>query len=320
MSRRPASILMAVLLLVAPAVPARSDTITLKARPVPLDARTPERTRVGRLEYHGGLVLTSPDQRLGGLSGLLIAADGDHLIAISDRGYRLDGRLVVAGAGWLVGVADATIEDLRGPKGGSLVGTPGGDAEDVTAAGDGGIVVAFESRPRLWIYPASGGPPMPVRSPPGLERAPRNAGIETLTRLPDGRLLALGLETKHGNVGWVEQGAGTGSWSILTWRTSLGFVPTGAAVVPGSGEVLVLERRTLPPAARIRLVPGGDIVPGALLDGAEIAHFDGSLTYDNMEGIATHRSADGETLVYLVSDDNYSFLQRTLLMMFRLVD
>ena len=45
-----------------------------------------------------------------------------------------------------------------------------------------------------------------------------------------------------------------------------------------------------------------------------------ALTFDNLEGIDARRSDAGETLVYLVSDHNYSFLQRTLLLMFRLVD
>jgi hypothetical protein len=44
------------------------------------------------------------------------------------------------------------------------------------------------------------------------------------------------------------------------------------------------------------------------------------LTFDNMEGIDARRSEGGESLVYLLSDDNYSFLQRTLLLMFRMGD
>jgi hypothetical protein len=41
-----------------------------------------------------------------------------------------------------------------------------------------------------------------------------------------------------------------------------------------------------------------------------------ALNIDNMEGIAAHRSASGETILTLISDDNYSSLQRTLLMQF----
>jgi hypothetical protein len=39
-----------------------------------------------------------------------------------------------------------------------------------------------------------------------------------------------------------------------------------------------------------------------------------------MEGIAVHRNAQGETIVTLVSDDNFSAIQRNLLLQFALVD
>ena len=40
---------------------------------------------------------------------------------------------------------------------------------------------------------------------------------------------------------------------------------------------------------------------------------------DNMEGIAVHRNARGETILTLVSDDNFSVIQRNLLLQFTLV-
>ena len=42
---------------------------------------------------------------------------------------------------------------------------------------------------------------------------------------------------------------------------------------------------------------------------------------DNMEGIAVHEGRKGETIVTLISDDNFNrFLQRTVLLQFRLTD
>ena len=40
---------------------------------------------------------------------------------------------------------------------------------------------------------------------------------------------------------------------------------------------------------------------------------------DNMEGISIHRTAGGETIVTVVSDDNFSVLQRSLLLQFSVV-
>jgi hypothetical protein len=40
---------------------------------------------------------------------------------------------------------------------------------------------------------------------------------------------------------------------------------------------------------------------------------------DNMEGLTVTRNAAGETLLTMVSDDNFSMLQRTLLLRFAVV-
>ena len=40
---------------------------------------------------------------------------------------------------------------------------------------------------------------------------------------------------------------------------------------------------------------------------------------DNMEGMAVHRTTNGETFVTLISDDNFSFIQRNLLLQFAVV-
>jgi hypothetical protein len=38
-----------------------------------------------------------------------------------------------------------------------------------------------------------------------------------------------------------------------------------------------------------------------------------------MEGISIHRTTDGETIITIVSDDNFSVLQRNLLLQFAIV-
>ncbi len=105
----------------------------------------------------------------------------------------------------------------------------------------------------------------------------------------------------------------------MTYATSVGFKPTGATTLPG-GDVLVLERRFPPIGARIRRLAKETIVPGAMLEGEVIARLEGSLTVDNMEGIDARRGPGGETLVYILSDDNDNPLQRTYLLMFELIE
>ena len=60
-------------------------------------------------------------------------------------------------------------------------------------------------------------------------------------------------------------------------------------------------------AARLTLGPPQDI-----------AWLAAPLTIDNMEGLAI-RKEEGRTFIYLVSDDNFSPLQRTLLLKFELL-
>jgi hypothetical protein len=70
---------------------------------------------------------------------------------------------------------------------------------------------------------------------------------------------------------------------------------------------------------RIRRIPLDRIKPDALIDGKPLIVADMAYQIDNMEGIAVHTNAAGETILTLVSDDNFSFLQRNLLLQFALV-
>jgi hypothetical protein len=88
------------------------------------------------------------------------------------------------------------------------------------------------------------------------------------------------------------------------------------------GDLLLLERRYSPArgvAMRIRRVPLSAIKPNALVDGESLIEADLAYQIDNMEGIAVHRDAKGETVITLVSDDNFSVIQRNLLLQFTLV-
>ncbi len=44
------------------------------------------------------------------------------------------------------------------------------------------------------------------------------------------------------------------------------------------------------------------------------------MSVDNLEGVAARRAKTGETLLYLVSDDNFRATQRTLLLVFALTE
>jgi hypothetical protein len=297
--------------------------ISVRCVLVALDEDDASVQSVGRLAYQGGISIRSADGRFGGLSGLQVAADGRSLVAVSDRGFWVTATIVEE-RGRLAGVRDVDIAPLRG-----LETAPRrrwqrpSDAEAVTRD-DGAYVVSFERIHRLWRYPIGTdlftSIPTPVPAPPGIEKCPANGGIEALASLGDGRLLAVSEELRDGNedlTGWILQG---GHAELLGYPSNGLYRPTDLAVLPG-GDVLVLERRftlVTGPAARVMRIPRAAVRPGGRLVGEELAVIERPLTVDNFEGLAVVRDPSGGVLVYLLSDDNYSPLQRTLLLRFRL--
>jgi hypothetical protein len=67
----------------------------------------------------------------------------------------------------------------------------------------------------------------------------------------------------------------------------------------------------------LTLIDPRRIRTGMTIRGREIARLAPPLTVDNFEGLAITRE-HGATMLWMVSDDNLLFLQRTLLMKFRL--
>ena len=65
-------------------------------------------------------------------------------------------------------------------------------------------------------------------------------------------------------------------------------------------------------SARLTIVDGKKIQPGGKLSGMELLRLEQPLVVENFEGLAVQRTPKG-TMIYLVSDDNYSPFQQTTL-------
>jgi hypothetical protein len=302
--------------------------ITINA--VPIDAfepGNPGRITFGPLEFRGGLELSSSYKDFGGLSALRVFPDGEHFISLTDRGRWLRGRIAYQ-RGRPAAIEDAEMAPMLGPDGRPLASRGWYDTEAM--AMDGGTVyVSIERVNRIlrFDYGQQGllARGQPIVLPPALAKLPNNKGLECLEVVPKpmpraGTLVAIserGLD-EAGNIrGFLVGGSTPGEFSVARRAD---FDVSDCAVLP-DGDLALLERRftwTTGVGIRLRRVPLSAVVPGAVLEGTDILSADMGYQIDNLEGLSVHRARSGELVLTMVSDDNFSRLQRTILLQFTL--
>ncbi|CCD88308.1 conserved protein of unknown function [Bradyrhizobium sp. ORS 285] len=304
--------------------------IEVKARPLPsFDLRDRTHLRFGMLHYRSGVALTSSYPGFGGLSGIRLDAKGERFLAISDKGGCFTGRIAYAGRD-VVGLADVEAAPLLGPDGRPITDRGWYDSESLARDGDV-VYVGLERVNQLLRYDfAKGG--VGARSeiiplPPAAKRLPNNKGLEALVVVPKGLPLAgtviaiseRGLDANGNLLAFLIGGSSPGQFSIVRSND----FDVSDAVLLASGDLLVLERKFSlfnGVGIRIRRIKLADIAPGALVDGPAIFAADLGQEIDNLEGIDAHVTPEGETVLTLVSDDNFSMIQRTLLLQFTLLE
>lgn len=302
--------------------------IKIDATPIEsFDNRDASRVRFGDLDFRGGLVLTSSYGAFGGISSIRMESDGEHFLAVTDNGSWLRGRIVYRD-GKPAAIADAEMAPMLAWDGKPLAAHRWHDAESLTEL-DGQFYVGIERREKIVRFDyrryglAARGEPIKV--PAEFDTFSNNQSLECLAAGPRDSALAgtLIVVTEHsldaaGNHrAFLLKGSEVGSFTV---KRSGGFDVSDCTVLPPS-DLLLLERRFSPLtdlAMRIRRIPLNALKPGALADGPTIVQADLGYQIDNMEGIGLHRTAAGETVLTLVSDDNFSAFQRSLLLQFTL--
>jgi hypothetical protein len=159
--------------------------------------------------------------------------------------------------------------------------------------------------------------------PRAMRNWPGNRGPEAMVRLADGRFVVL----SEGSPRWfaadlpglVFAGDPVGGTEpeSFRFRPPEDFVPVDMAQLP-DGRVLILLRALrwgLPPTFEGMLVVAdpGTIRPGERWAWREVARLAEPLPMDNYEGLAVEPGEDGRLVLWLISDDNRSKFQRTLL-------
>lgn len=278
-----------------------------------------------RIEVLQVLALDSASPAFGGYSGMVLDAGGESLLAVSDRGTWLSLGLDHDADGRLTAVFAARIAPILDAAGEAVEGRMARDAESLTASANGWIV-GFEGEHRLWRYaPADrrlgDHRAWPLRAPRGIRHAETNSGLEAVTALPDGRLLAIAEEPIGGGgtlEGWI--GGDSRRWRRLRLPLRGAFRPTSLAALPNGDAILV--ERSFEPAEGVRIrisrLAAAGLRPRATLARDLLAELDESLPVDNFEASDARIDSDGKVLLYLLADDNFSNRQRTLLMQVRL--
>ena len=279
------------------------------ARPIGLGVPGGARLAEG-VRFAGGVQLVlEDDSPLHSLSDIKLI-DADDFVSVSDAGDLVRGRLRLDHAGRLSGVAGLRYRRLTLIDGTPVVDKADGDAEGLLLDADGAVAVAFERRHRLWWYgplEALAARPAPLSSPDPV--FPLNDGMEGVSVAPGG---------------WRAAGESGGVWDCAArgCREIVGppaeplpdseYRITGMDRDPAGNGFWVVERRFRPPAdarGRIRRMAAD----GSL--GPVLVELSLPSTVDNFEGIAAvaHR---GGVRLYILSDDNSSARQRTLLLAF----
>lgn len=290
------------------------------------DSRDHAARRFGDLTFRSGVEINDPYPYFGGFSGLWRSPDGRALLAASDNGDWFAADVRDDGSG-IAGFDSAVTAPMLDAEGRPLGTTENFDVEAFAVA-DGVAYVATERTNALIRFDlresgiAVRGEELPAPEP--MRAWPRNRGPEGLAVAPPaspvaGALVFVAERSRHGadtpTAGVIVEGDRHGTFDVARsdWFdvTDLEFLE--------NGDLLVLERRYRifrDVGARIRRIPGETLRPGALVDGPVIFEAGAPHQIDNMEGLASHRAPSGELVLTMISDDNFSIMQRTLLLEF----
>lgn len=311
-------LLLAILLLPEPhsSKPDVRPTATLLVRTQWLGPERP--VPVGSLILQSAWELDSDNPGFGGISSMLVEPD-DRIIALSDSGMLMGFNTEAGGLPDRSFLAPLPVRPQDRDK-------PWWAWDSEAMAHDpesGRTWVGFELQQAICRY-APGVTRVEVcRTWPQIAAWPKTGSVESLARMPDGRFVALaemGMTREGDHAALLFAGdpadEATAPPIRLRYAPPRGYRPTDAVALDAR-HLLVLNRRLAISdlfTATIALVTLPEQpVAGMLLEGRMLARIAPPLPSDNFEAITVTRQGD-DTVVWIMSDDNHEFFQRTLLL------
>ena len=269
---------------------------------------------LGPLEPTGAWVLDSPNDQFGSYSSLVALGDGT-LLAASDKGsmMRFSPRRESAAQvriGYFGQDGNRSKWQL--------------DIESMTRdPASGRLWQGFEGDNRIERFDPRSLVRATVR-PEAMRSWSSNHGPEAMVRLADGRFIVIA----EGTFRWLDDevpallfpsdplaGAEPAAFRFVS---PAGYQPVDIAQLP-DGRALILLRKVvwgMPPgfAGKLMLADPATIRAGQVWRAAPLADLVAPLPSDNFEGLAVEPDGRGGTVLWLISDDNDSIAQRTLLL------
>jgi len=284
------------------------------AAPAPLGAES-----AGALRFLGGVAIDSAEADFGGLSDIAVQPDG-AFVAVSDAGFLMRGRLTLSETGAPTGVSELALAPMRDGRGALYASKEEADAEGLALQPDGMLAVSFEQSQTIRFFNLADPAAASTDGPP-LEAAaslPANGGLEALAPMADGRLLVGAEDT--GELWIATPGAEEQAPRIAQLNLPLGYGLVELDPLPNGDFVALLRFYAPVIGTRIKLwrIDGAALAQHRAVV-TELAHMQGPLALDNFEGVSVVPTETGARL-YIVSDDNYSARQRTLIYAFELAN
>lgn len=309
--------------------PSRPESITISAEPIPsfFSKSTPDQK--GRMIYRGGFILSADKSAFGGISGLAFEPEKNRLTMISDHGGAVIAE-ISHNNGIIEKFGQSLYGALRNSKGQRLIGLRDYDTESASLRGND-LFISTERSNRIYRFSRSAqGMPQSgeiIKTPKEIRNLPYNKGLEALAAAPqsaglDNAIIAIS-ERSHGESanltdGWIIGGKFDGRFQVLRRQ---GYDVSDAAFL-SNGDLVILERKVSIFGGillRLRQIKASDVKPQAILDGETLLEADLRYPIDNMEGMSIIQSDNGKETITLISDDNFSPLQKTMLLQFELL-
>lgn len=303
-------------------LPVRQGALLVDARRLLLDGRDPSVRSVGPFRWLGSWELISKHRDFGGISSMIADDEDGSLLTLSD-GAALVGMPMPG-----IPVTPRTHRPFIAP----LPVRPAErewpnwkwDSESMIHDPESGRYwVGFELIQRICRYSPGFARIESCASPPEMRAWPKTGSVEAMVRLVDGRFLLFSemAPSGQGYAALLFDGdpaePGTPPPHHLVYRPPQGFRPTDAVVL-GPRRLLVLNRRvTLYDGftATVALVDLPPLHDGVELVAKPLALLAPPLLADNFEAMALSHERGG-TVLWIASDDNHQFFQRSLLLKF----